>query len=404
MAFYNYKARDAAGKPVKGTMEAINKQTLIAELHKLSYMTTYVSEVPAVSQPGGIFGKLKWINSTEMLMFYFQLANLINAGISILSSLNTLSKQIENKTLKEAIDTVSKEVESGKNLSLAFAMYPRVFSKLFVNMIQAGEKSGKLDVVLTRYAHFFEQQQDMKEKIKGALFYPMILLCAGIAITLFVVTFVMPQFAEIYLRAGLSLPLPTLIVYKTGIALKNFWYLFVVSFIGILAALRYYLGTAGGSFLLDKLKLRLLIIGPLYQKVYISRFTRTLATLLGSGVPILGSLDITKEVIENEILMRAIADIKKSVEKGERMAGPMKISGEFPINVVQMVSAGEESGSLVEMLNTIADFYDINVGYAVKKLTTLIEPLFLVVMGSMVGMIMASMLMPIFDMVKTLRR
>jgi len=404
MAFYNYKARDAAGKPIKGTMEAINKQTLIAELHKLSYMATYVSEVPAVSRPGGLFDKLKWINSTEMLMFYFQLANLINAGISILSSLNTLSKQIENKTLKEAIETIGKEVESGRGLSLAFAMYPRVFSKLFVNMIQAGEKSGKLDVVLTRYAHFFEQQQDIKEKISGALFYPMILLCAGIAITLFVVTFVMPQFAEIYLRAGLSLPLPTLIVHKTGMALKNFWYLFIVSFIGILVAVRYYLGTAGGSFLRDKLKLRLLIVGPLYQKVYISRFTRTLATLLGSGVPILGSLDITKEVIENEILMRAIVDIRKSVEKGERMAGPMKRSGEFPINVVQMVSAGEESGSLVEMLNTIADFYDINVGYAVKKLTTLIEPLFLVVMGSMVGMIMASMLMPIFDMVKTLRR
>jgi type IV pilus assembly protein PilC len=187
-------------------------------------------------------------------------------------------------------------------------------------------------------------------------------------------------------------------------ALKSFWYLFVVFFIGLFVALRYYLRTPQGSFMRDRLKLRLYIIGPLYRKVYISRFTRTLATLLGSGVPILGSLDITKEVIENEILMRAIADIRKSVEKGERMAEPMKISGEFPANVVQMVSVGEESGSLVEMLNKIADFYDISVGYAVKKLTTLIEPLFLVVMGSMVGMIMAAMLMPIFDMVKTLKR
>ncbi|MFA6217748.1 MAG: type II secretion system F family protein [Candidatus Omnitrophota bacterium] len=404
MPFYNYKARDSAGKSVKGTMEVANKQALIAELHKLNYMTTYVSEVSAVSQAGSIFGKFKWINSTDMLMFYFQLSNLINAGITILASLNTLSKQIENKSLKEAIDNVGRQVESGRHLSAAFAMYPGIFSKLFVNMINSGEKSGKLDVVLMRYAHFFEQQHDIKEKITGALFYPMILLCAGIAVMLFVVTFIMPQFSEIYVRAGLKLPLPTLIVYKTGIALKSFWYLFVMFFIGLLVALRYYLGTTQGSYLRDKLKLRMYVIGPLYRKVYISRFTRTLATLLGSGVPILGALDLTKEVIENEILMRAIVDIRKSVEKGERMAEPMKISGEFPANVVQMVSVGEESGSLVEMLNKIADFYDISVGYAVKKLTTLIEPIFLVVMGSMVGMIMAAMLMPIFDMVKTLRR
>ncbi|MFA5117257.1 MAG: type II secretion system F family protein [Candidatus Omnitrophota bacterium] len=404
MPFYIYKARDPAGRSVKGIMDAVNKQALIAELHEKGCMTTFVAKAPVAGIAGSILDKFQWIGPTEMLMFYFQLSNLINAGITILASLNTLSRQIENKILKEAVDTVVRQVESGRRLSEAFAMYPGIFSKLFVNMINSGEKSGKLDVVLKRYALFFEQQHDIKEKIQGALFYPLILLCAGVAVTLFVVTFIMPQFSEIYLRAGLKLPVPTLIVYKTGMALKSYWYLFAASFVGFLAALRYYVRTPGGKFLRDRLKLRMIIIGPLYREVYISRFTRTLATLLGSGLSILEALNLSKEVIENEIMVRAVAQMRKSVEKGDRMAQSMKISGEFPANVVQMVAAGEESGNLAEMLNKIADFYDISVGYTIKKLTTLIEPLFLVVMGSMVGMIMASMLMPIFDMVKTLKR
>jgi type IV pilus assembly protein PilC len=271
-------------------------------------------------------------------------------------------------------------------------------------MIKTGEETGKLDSVLLRYATFFEEQEELKRKIKGALFYPVILLCFGIAVTLFLVTFIIPQFAQIYLKAGIRLPLATLIVYKIGLAIKYYWYLFAALAAVAVFLLARYFNTDSGSFFLDRLKLRLYIIGPLYRKVCISRFTRTLATLLGSGVPILGALDITKEVVYNKVLTNVIDNVRRSVEKGERIAEPLKVSEEFPPDVVQMVSVGEEAGKLVEMLNKAANFYDLGVNYAVKKLTTIIEPLFLVIMGIMVGVIMASMLMPIFDMIKTLHR
>lgn len=403
MAIYTYKARDAFGKSVKGAMEAVNKAEIIDKLHKIGYMPTKVNEMAKGLRVDSIIDKLKRINSTDMLIFYIQLANMIDAGIPILMSLSTLAKQIENKKLRTAISNVSRQVEAGSVLSQAFATEPRIFSRLFVNMIKAGEASGHLNTVLIRYADFFEQQEDLKQKVKGALFYPVILLCAGLAVTLFIVTFIIPQFAEIYLRAGIKLPVPTLIVYKLGMAIKHYWSILILLAAASLVGIRYYFSSREGAFILDSLKLKAPVLGLLYRKVIIARLTRTLSTLLGSGVPILESLDITKDVAGNEIFGRAIVNIRRSVEKGERMAEPMKMSEEFPSDVVQMTSVGEETGNLEGMLNKVADFYDMSVTYVVKKLTAVIEPLFLVIIGIMVGTIMASMLMPIFDMVRTLR-
>lgn len=404
MPGYIYKARDAAGKAVKGTMEAASRAELIDKLHKMGYMATSVSEAAAGLGIGPVLERFKWIATSDMLMLYIQLSNMINAGITILMSLVTLSKQIENRRLREAVGNVARQVEAGSSLSQGFALHPQIFSRLFVSMIAVGEESGKLDAVLLRYANFFEQQEDLRQKIKGALFYPLILLLAGIAVTLFIVTFIIPQFAEIYLKAGIRLPLATLFVYKIGLAIKHYWYLLAISVVVILFGLRSYFKSENGVFFVDRLKLHAPILGPLYRKAAVARFSRTLATLLGSGVPILKSLDITEEVLGNSVLARVIGDVHRAVEKGERMAEPLKISEEFPADMVQMISVGEESGGLVEMLNKIADFYDLSVSYAVKKLTTIIEPLFLVVMGGMVGLIMASMLLPIFDMLKALRR
>ena len=403
MPTFTYNARDASGKRVSGRMEAATKNELIDKLHKMGYMTTSVAQVMSGIQIGSIFDRLKWVNSDDMLLFYIQLSNMISAGITILMSLSTLAKQIENRNLREAIGGVYRQVEAGSTLSQSFGAEPRIFKRLFVNMIKAGEASGNLDTVLMRYANFFEKEVDLKQKIKGALFYPIILLCAGVAVTLLIVTFVIPQFAEIYLKAGIKLPIPTLIVYNAGMIIKHYWYLLAAITIIVLLGIRYYFKTERGAFLLDKLKLRLPIIGPLYRKVAIARFTRTLATLLGSGVSIMVSLDIVKEVMGNEVLARVITNVSKGVEKGERMSETLKISEEFPPDVVQMVSVGEETGAMDGMLNKVADFYDMTVSYAVKKLTTIIEPLFLVVMGVMVGCIMASMLLPMFDMIKTLR-
>ena len=403
MPIFIYKARDTAGRAVKGNMEAATRAELIDKLHNMGYMPTDVVE----SKPGvefmAILSKFRRIKSDDMLMFYIQFSNMISAGLTILMSLSTLAKQMENKFLRDSLGEVSKHIEGGSTLSEAMALHPRIFNKLFVNMVKAGESSGNLDVVLMRYAVFFERQEDMKQKVKGALFYPLILLSFGCCVMLFIVTFVIPKFAELYMKAGVRLPIPTLIVYKMGVLIKHYWYLLIAAVVLIFVAIRQFAKTKGGNIFFDTLKLRVPIVGPLYRKVAVSRFARTLSTLVGSGVPILQALDITKEVLGNEVLARVVANAREYVEKGERLSEPLKIGGEFPPDVVQMISVGEESGSLDAMLGKVADFYDLTVDYAVKKLTTIIEPVFLLIMGGMVGLIMASMLLPIFDMVKTLR-
>ena len=403
MSIYIYKARDASGKKVTGSMEAATKTELIDKLQKMGYLTTAVEEETAGLHIGSFLERFKWISTENMLMFYIQLANMINAGVVILMSLTTLSKQTENKILRDAIGSVTRQVEAGNSLSQAFAARPDIFNRLFINMVRAGEASGHIDTVLMRYAGFFERQEDLNQKVKGALFYPVILLIAGIAVMLFIITFVIPQFAQIYLKAGVKLPGPTVIVYNLGMIFKHFWYVLFLAAAGILTAVNLYARTEKGRLSLDSLKLKLPVIGPLYRKVAIARFARTLSTLLGSGVPILESLDVTKEVAGNEVLRRVIINAQKYVEKGERMSEPLKVSGEFPPDVVQMVLVGEETGNVDGMLAKIADFYDTAVNYTIKKLTTVIEPFFLIVMGCMIGFIMASMLMPIFDMLKTMK-
>lgn len=403
MPTYNYKARDATGKPVKGAMEAATKEELIDKLHKMGYMTTQVAEALPGVRIESIFEKLKRISTEDMIMFHVQLSNMINAGIPIVGSLDTLTRQLENKRLKDIAGSVLRNIESGDSFSEALARHPRVFSKLFVNMVKSGEASGKLDNVLMRFAEFTERQADLSQKIRGALFYPTILLFAGIAVILFIVTFIIPQFASIFIKTGIKLPMPTLILYKIGIAIKHFWFLILMCIISVWLGIRYYMGTDGGRLYFDRFKLRLPIFGSLFRKAAISRFARTLGTLAASGVPILQSLDIVREVVGNEVLGRAIANTRSAVERGEKIAEPLRISEEFPPDTVQMILVGEESGNLDGMLNKISDFYDMSLSYTIKKLTTILEPLFLVIMGCMVGFIMASMLLPMFDMIKVLR-
>ena len=404
MPTYTYQARDAGGKRVKGKMTAASKIELAEKLNRMGYMTTRASEaLPGISV-GPLFDQFRGVGSEDMIMFNVQLSNLIHAGVSILSSLSTLSQQVENKKLRDTITDVCRSVESGESFSEAVSHHPRIFSRLFINMVKAGEASGKLDRILERFAAYSEEQAEIREKIRGSLFYPIILLFAGIAVTLFIVTFVIPQFAEIFMRVGIPLPLPTLLLYRTGILIKQFWYSIILfSIVGWLG-LRYYGNTPRGRLHVDWLTLKLPVLGTLSRKASISRFGRTLGMLVSSGVPILQSLEIVREIIGNEVLARVVENTRAAVEKGERMSETIRISGEFPLDTVQMISVGEETGNLDEMLDKISDFYDRSVGYSIKKLTTVIEPLLLIIMGSLVGFIMASMLLPMFDMMKILRQ
>ncbi len=403
MAVYLYKARDASGKAVKGTMEAAGREELIDKLNKMGYMITQVNEAISGIKLESTLEKLKRVSTEDMIIFNIQLANMISAGISILSSLNSLSKQIENKKLRETIGDVARNIEAGDSFSQSLARYPKIFPFLLVSMMKVGEASGKLDRVLVRYAKFAEQQYDLKQKIKGALFYPMILLAAGVAVTLFVVTFIIPQFAEIFLKVGIKLPLVTQVLYKIGTGIKQYWYLGAL-LVGILAlAIKLYLKTERGRLNFDRFKLKMPVFGSLHRKVVVSGFSRTLGTLLASGVHILEALDIVKGVVGNKVMANVIANVRVSVEKGESISESLRVSEEFPPDAIQMISAGEETGDLAGMLDRIADFYDTYIGYAVKKLTTIIEPLFLIIIGAMVGFIMASLLLPMFDMMKVLR-
>ncbi len=404
MPTYIYKARDATGKPVKGKMAAASKEELIDKLHKMGYMTTQVAEASAGLKVESLLEKLRPINAEDMIIFYVQFSNMISAGIPILETLDTLNRQIENKRLKEAVGSVLRSVEAGESFSQALSRHPRVFPKLFVNMAKAGEASGKLDTISAKYAEYFERQTDLRQKIKEAFFYPIILLIVGTAVMLFIVTFVVPQFAQIFMKTGITLPLSTLILFKVGISIKRFWYLGILLVVVIWLGIRFYIKTEKGRLNFDRLKLKVPILGPLYRKAAISGFTRALATLVASGVPILESLSITKEIVENEVLARVIGNVRSSVEKGQSLAEPLRISREFPLDVVKMISVGEETGNLDGMLNKISGFYDKSLGYTIKKLTAAIEPIFLIVMGCMIGFIMASVFLPMFDMVKILRR
>jgi len=405
MSTYLYKARDPSGKAVSGKMEAATKTELVDKLKAMGYMTTQVTE----EKPGvagirleTLFDNIKPINAEDMILFYVQFSNMLTAGIPILGALNTLSEQIENKKLREAVGSIARSVEGGSTFSQALSRHPRIFPPLFANMVKAGEVSGKLDTVSEKYAVYFEHQEDLKQKVKGALFYPMILLFAGVAVTLFIVTFVIPKFADIFRKTGIALPVPTQILFGIGVAIKRYWYVGILCAIGIWLGIRRYINTEKGRLYFDGFKLKIPVLGSLYRKAAISGFARTLGTLSASGVPILEALDITMGVLGNEVLSRIVANARKSVEKGEKLSEALKISKEFPPDTLQMISVGEETGNLDTMLDKVADFYDMSVGYTIKKLTTMIEPLFLVIMGSLVGFIMASMLLPMFDMVKTL--
>ena len=404
MLAFNYRARDNTGKLVRGALEGISQEDVAEKLQRMGYAPVTITKIFTglkLEQLGWNFRRIK---TQDIVMFNVQLANMLNAGLSIISSLDTLQKQNENKRLGEVIGCVSRSVEAGESFSQALAKHPRVFPNLLVSMVKAAEAGGDLGGVLNRYAEFAEAQADLQRKIKEALYYPIILIVAATGVIIFLATVLIPKFVEIFNRAGISLPLPTIILYGVGTAIRRFWYVIILSGVIIVLGLRRYVKTETGKFRFDKISLKLPILGPIVRKICISRFARTLSTLVGSGVPILESLGIVSDVVNNQVLGRVIRQMRQSVEKGERLAESLKVSEEFPPDAVQMISVGEESGNLGGMLHKISGFYDRATGYSIKKMVASLEPILLLVMGAIVAFTMASMLLPMFNMVKVLRK
>jgi type IV pilus assembly protein PilC len=401
---YKYKARDAGGKVVEGAIEGENQQEVLDNIRGMGYVPTQVTEAKAAARGLPILNRLfQRVSSYEMNMFYIRLSNLINAGISILDGLTVLARQAAKPRLKEAINKTAAAVKGGDSLSEAMAKSSDIFPELFVSMVEAGEVSGKLDEVLSRFVEFSEKQEEMKQKVLGALFYPIILLCGGLVVTLFLVTFVIPNLIQMFKNLEGGIPLPTLIMYTIGVVIKQYWYIILA----LAAAAVYMYGrvskTPQGRLVIDRFKLNVPIFGALNRNIMISRFASTMGTLMESGIPILKALEVTKDVLGNEVLKRKMDEVYNAVKSGRGMAETLETSDEFPPDTIEMLAVGEEAGSLTYMLNKIADFANIYIDITTKKLSTVLEPLLIVFMGVIIGFVVASMLIPIFTIVNAIK-
>ena len=396
MPSFDWSARPAAGGDIKqGTIELAKKEDVIAFLHKQKLIPVVVREK---SREFNIqFGT--GITTRDIVIFTRQFATMINSGLPLVQSLDILAEQTENTALAKVLREVLYDVESGHTLAAAIAKHPKVFTELFCNMVAAGEAGGILDTILLRLATFLEKNDALLRKIKGAMVYPSVIFTvAGMAIVILLI-FVIPTFQTMFDSAGIPLPLPTRIVIGMSAFLQAYWWALLGGIIGGAFALRATYATPGGQLAIDRILLSLPIIGDLQRKAAVSRFTRTLGTLVSSGVSILEGLEITAKTAGNRVIHDAIMRSRTSIAGGETIAGPLKESGVFPPMVVQMINVGEQTGGLDTMLTKIADFYDDEVDAAVEVLLAAMEPIMIVVLGVVVGGMIVAMYLPIFDMI-----
>ncbi len=324
---------------------------------------------------------------------------MINAGLPLVQCLDILSQQQDNKAFKTVINNVMHDVESGATLAEALRKHVKVFDKLFTNMVEAGEAGGVLDDILLRLATYIEKAEALKRKVKSAMTYPVVVASVAMMATAFMLIFIIPTFAKIFTEFGGQLPLPTRVVMGLSSFLRGYWWALLTGIVGLIFAYRRYAATENGRRKVDAFKLRIPVLGDVLRKGSIARFTRTLGTLISSGVPILDGLEITAQTSGNKIIEEAILATRGSISEGETISAPLKEAKVFPPMVVQMIGVGEETGALDEMLNKIAVFYDDEVNTAVDTLTSIIEPVMIVVMGTVVGGMVVAMYMPMFKLV-----
>ncbi|MDO8885585.1 type II secretion system F family protein [Candidatus Oleimmundimicrobium sp.] len=396
---FTYKARDKQGKLITGALEGDNQMAVSAKLKQMGYIVIHISEKAESSSFSQILKRFKQVKSTEITVFSRQFATMINAGLSLTKCLAILTEQTENEVLSEVIDKVRKDVEGGNSLSDALAKYPKVFHGIFINMVKAGEAGGVLDDVLLRVADHYEREGNLHRKIKSAMAYPMAVFSFSVVLMFVMITFVVPIFKGMFDQMGAQLPLPTMVLLSISNFVQNFWYLVIVGAIGVIYAIKKFINTERGRFLSDSLKLKLPVFGELTKKIAISKFSRTLGTLLSSGVPILGALDIVADTSGNAIIARDIKEAGVSIKEGETISKPLSKSKVFPPMVVQMIAVGEETGVLDGMLQKIADFYDEEVSATVDTMTSLIEPFMLLGIGLMIGGMLIALYMPMFQVV-----
>lgn len=405
MPTFIYKARDASGKLISGKLEAINSSTVADKLREMSYFVVSIEEerVKAKSLDGDILDVFKRVRSRDLVIFNNQLATMIGSGLTLVTSLNILCQQVENKKLQEVLVKVRDDVEAGMSFSSALEKHPKVFSVLFVNMINAGETGGALEEILRRLAIFAEQSEEIRSNVKTALTYPVLIVVVTLGVVLFLVMGVFPKFETLFNSMDAALPLPTQILLKLSYWLRTKWHLVLGGIFALIVIFLRYRNTKVGRYNIELLMLKIPVFGTIIKKAGISRFARTLGTLINSGVPILQSLRIVETTVGNAAIAKIVSIVSENVNRGESMANPLRDNKIFPLMVGHMVSVGEESGTLDTILNKIADFYDSEVDSTVKRLSSIVEPIMLIFIGSIVAVIALSLFLPMFNMINIIK-
>ncbi|WP_027414883.1 type II secretion system F family protein [Aneurinibacillus terranovensis] len=397
MPTFAYEARESGGKKKRGSIEANTKAAALSELKKQGVFVFAIKEVKkGVLQQEITFGSP--VKNQDFVVFIRQLATLIRSGIGIVDSIHILSQQSESKALRKTLGEVEADIRQGIQLSEACAKYPKIFKPLFLNMVRAGEASGNMEIVLDRLAVFFEKSHYTREKIKSAMTYPIVMLVLSVAVTIFLLTNIVPTFVGMFKGLNAQLPKITVLTLSLSNSIVHTWYLYLLSLIILVAGFRIFVTTSRGRSIVDYGKLKMPIFGKLIQKGALARMNRTLSTLFASSVPILQALTIVEGVVDNKIISNAISEAKESLRNGRRLSEPLKKSWVFPPLVTHMIAIGEETGSLDLMLEKIADFYEAEVENMVDKVKSLIEPLMIVFLSVIIGTIVSSIMIPMFDM------
>jgi type IV pilus assembly protein PilC len=400
MPTFAYSARPASGGDIQsGEIELPTKDDVLAYLHKQKMIPVSVREKQKALNL--TFGS--GVKTRDIVIFTRQFATMINSGLPLVQSLDILAEQTENPALRKTIQETLYDVESGHTLADAMSKHPKVFTELFTNMVAAGEAGGILDTILLRLATFLEKNDALVRKIKGAMVYPAVIFSVAGGAVIILLIFVIPTFQTMFEAAGIPLPLPTRLVIAMSQILFGYWWAIGAGVAAFIFAFRSFVATSQGRLVMDKLLLNLPILGDMQRKAAVARFTRTLGTLVSSGVSILEGLEITAKTAGNRVIHDAVMGSRASIAGGETIAGPLKESGVFPPMVVQMINVGEQTGGLDEMLTKIADFYDEEVDAAVETLLSAMEPIFIVFLGAIVGGMIVAMYLPIFDMINAVK-
>ncbi len=397
MPTFAYAARSRDGKVQRGTMSAENRQALTQMLQSRG-LTADPKSIRERGKAKTANLSLRKVKAVELLLFTRQMATMINAGLPLLQSLDILAEQSDDVIFSKIVQAIAADVEGGETFSDALRKYPRVFPDLFISMVRAGEAGGDLDGVLLQLADYLEATAELKRRVKSAMTYPVVAFSLIMLMAAGLIMFVVPQFAQIFEELGGELPGPTKLLITTSELLRSAWaFAFLGVIVGLVVAVRMYGKTPSGAYNLDLIKLHLPVFGKLSRKVCVSRFTRTLSTLTKSGVPILQAMEIVERTAGSEVFAKAIRESADSVRNGETLADPLARSEQFPPMVTRMISVGEKTGALEIMLEKIADFYDSEVKATVDSLTSLIEPILIMLMGLIVGGIVIALFMPILQ-------